>query len=97
MGNPYLQMASTLMAMIDGIQNKYPATWTSAVGTDPQHRLSHAIACSESGLVEGRLLQDALREDRDFLLAGDVFSESLLDLLSQYLPSNSSARTEHSA
>nr|MCU0708117.1 glutamine synthetase [Pirellula sp.] len=96
-GNPYLQMAAILMAMIDGIQNKYsiasqanqaksnhaganPVREEEAVAPDPS-----SIATGESGVLDLALLRQALRDDSDFLLVGDVFSEPLLEALSRFL------------
>ncbi len=83
LGNPYLQMAATLMAMIDGIQNKLPANWSSA--EESQTAQLPPIATGETGLLDVDQLQRSLLEDRDFLLLGNVFSDEILDVLVQYL------------
>jgi glutamine synthetase len=93
-GNPYLQMAAILMAMIDGIQNKYSIA-TQSVRTrdeDSNAAESSLIATGESGILDLELLRRALQDDSDFLLLGDVFSEALLEALSRFLePQNDSS------
>jgi glutamine synthetase len=83
-GNPYLQMAATLMAMIDGIQNKYSV---------PQH-LRHreesvpppdSASHGEPNVWTMAQLRQLLAKDSDFLLVGDVFSESMLETLTRFL------------
>jgi hypothetical protein len=64
------------MAMIDGIQNKTPIT-----GLDG----GREIAAWNSGQIDGPPLVQALSEDRDFLLAGSVFPEPLLDWIAAAL------------
>jgi glutamine synthetase len=83
-GNPYLQSAAVLMAMIDGIQNKYAvshALRSRVEETVPGHGLPQA----EPTLGSARDLRKALSEDCDFLMVGDVFSESLLQTMTRYL------------
>jgi glutamine synthetase len=86
-GNPYLQMASILMAMIDGIQNKYsiPSQPNRTKEGDADATDSTLVATGESGVLDLELLRQALRDDSDFLLVGDVFSEPLLDALTRFL------------
>ncbi|MFN7732635.1 MAG: hypothetical protein ACK5OB_12080 [Pirellula sp.] len=74
--NPYLLQSAILMAMIDGIQNKTPMT-----GLDG----GREIAAWNSGQIDRPPLVQALSEDRDFLLAGSVFPESLLDWIAAAL------------
>lgn len=83
-GNLYLQLAATLMAMIDGIQNKH------SVSQHLRHRdeiagASDSVSAQDADLWGVSQLREALAEDADFLLVGDVFSESLLDSLSRFL------------
>lgn len=83
-GNPYLQMAATLMAMIDGIQNKY------SVSQQVRHREEsmsppESPSSGESNVWSVSQLHQSLQEDSDFLLVGDVFSESLLETLTRFL------------
>ncbi len=75
--NPYLAFAAVLMAMIDGIQNKI----------DPGQPLDKDIYNLEPeelqnvpktpGSLEEAL--QALRQDHEFLLRGDVFTEDVID------------------
>jgi glutamine synthetase len=74
--NPYLVQSAILMAMIDGIQNKTPMT-----GLDGGREI---VAWNE-GQIDGLPLVQALSDDRDFLLAGSVFSEPLLDWIAAAL------------
>lgn len=84
--NPYLAMASVLMAALDGIQNKiHPG--------QPLDKDIYDLDPAE--LVDipkvPRTLEDALyalRKDHDFLLRGDVFTEDVIDTWIWY-------KTEH--
>jgi glutamine synthetase len=90
-GNPYLQMASILMAMLDGIQNKTaPETHSRDLGDVQEAKL--AIANNDSGVIDFEFLYQTLLADREFLLLGNVFSEDLLDLLALYLQPGQAAR-----
>lgn len=80
--NPYIHLAAVMMAMIDGIQNKYPGTVSVDAGSG---RDGLSVAGGEGGIPDPRRLSQSLIEDRDFLLYGDVFSEGLLDLLTEFL------------
>jgi glutamine synthetase len=80
--NPYIHLAAVMMAMLDGIQNKYPGMVSSEVGSG---RDALSVAGGEGGIPDPRRLSQSLIEDRDFLLYGDVFSEGLLDLLTEFL------------
>jgi glutamine synthetase len=75
--NPYLSFSALLMAGLDGIQNK----------TDPGEPLDKDIydlppeelalvPCTPGGLDEAL---KCLREDHEFLLKGDVFSEDAIN------------------
>ncbi|RLD09412.1 MAG: type I glutamate--ammonia ligase [Chloroflexota bacterium] len=80
-GNPYLALAAQLLAGIDGIQRKLDPTelgfgpidadvfsWT-----DEQRESIKPLPTSLEAALQ------ALADDHDFLLAGDVFSEELLE------------------
>jgi glutamine synthetase len=71
-GNYYLSCAATIMAMIDGIQNKTPLPSREQVD-----------AGSVIPVVQNRWdrqkAAEALDADSDFLTQGDVFSEDLID------------------
>ncbi|MCB0994765.1 MAG: type I glutamate--ammonia ligase [Acidimicrobiales bacterium] len=75
--NPYLAFAAMLMAGIDGIVNKIDPG-------DPLDKNIYDLPPEEAALVEkvpgsleGALA--ALESDTDFLLAGDVFNQDLID------------------
>ena len=76
-GNPYLTFASMLMAGLDGIKNKiHPG--------DPIDKDLYDLSPKELKdipTVSGSLREalDALDADRDFLKAGDVFTDDLID------------------
>ena len=70
--NPYLAMAALLMAMIDGIQNKiHPGEPLDELPAPGLSSLTHLPQSLEQAL-------EALEQDGDFLLRGDVFSEDIL-------------------
>ncbi len=76
-GNPYLTFASMLMAGLDGIENKiHPG--------DPIDKDLYDLSPKELKdipTVSGSLREalDTLDADRDFLKAGDVFTDDLID------------------
>ncbi|WP_028821940.1 type I glutamate--ammonia ligase [Propionimicrobium lymphophilum] len=76
--NPYLAFAAILLAGIDGIQNRIEPD-------DPIDKDLYELPPEEHEQVAqvpaslGEAL-DALDKDRDFLLAGDVFTEDLIDI-----------------
>lgn len=76
-GNPYLSFAAMMMAGIDGIKNKiHPG--------DPMEKNLYDLPPEELidvATVSSSLSQalEALDTDREFLLAGDVFSNDLVD------------------
>ncbi|MBL6934266.1 MAG: type I glutamate--ammonia ligase [Alphaproteobacteria bacterium] len=76
-GNPYLTFAAMLMAGLDGIENKiHPG--------DPMDKNLYDLPPEELKdipTVCGSLREalDALSADRDFLKAGDVFTDDLID------------------
>ncbi len=75
--NPYLAMAAVLMAALDGIQNKTtPGAPLDKDIYDLQPDELETVARTPSSLEQS--LQ-ALRNDHDFLLRGDVFTEDVID------------------
>ena len=74
--NPYLAFPAMVMAGLDGIQNKIepPAPVDKNIYDLPPEEKAD-IASVPGTLAESI---DALRNDHDFLLAGGVFSESLI-------------------
>jgi glutamine synthetase len=76
-GNPYFAFAAMMMAGLDGIQNKtHPG--------DPLDKDLYDLAPEESkGIPEVcyslEEALDALSEDREFLKAGDVFTDDVID------------------
>ncbi len=75
--NAYLAFAAMLMAGLDGIQNQIepPAPLDKDLYDLPPEEL--ALVPSVPGSLEESL--DALEADHDFLLAGDVFTEDLIE------------------
>ncbi len=74
--NPYLAFAAMLMAGLDGVENKLPAG-------DPLDRDIYDLSPEElknvpslPGSLDAAL--DALEEDHQFLLKGEVFTEELI-------------------
>jgi glutamine synthetase len=81
--NPYLAFAAMLMAGIDGIRNEL----------DPGSPADYDVFEEANGRipqVPGSLAEalDALEHDRDFLLAGGVFSEDLIQTWIDYKREN---------
>ncbi len=75
--NPYLAMSATLMAAIDGIQRRLEPGQPldkDIYGLSPEELKGYAGVPTS---LEESLA--ALREDRDFLLRGDVFTEDVID------------------
>ncbi len=75
--NPYLCFASLMMAAIDGIQNKiHPgdAADKDLYDLPPEEAAEIPTVCSS---LEQAL--DALDSDRDFLTAGNVFTNDMID------------------
>jgi len=76
-GNPYLAFAAMLMAGLDGIQNRI------APGEPLEKNLYDLPPEEQEGVptVAGSLEQalEALDRDREFLKAGDVFSDDLIE------------------
>lgn len=76
-GNPYLTFAAMLMAGIDGIRNKIdpgPPIDKDMYDLPPEELANIPQVCSS---LDQAL--EALDQDRDFLKAGDVFSDDLID------------------
>ncbi len=76
-GNPYLAFTALMMAGLDGIQNKIEPG-------DPFDKDLYSLSPEElSGVptVPGDLAEalQALEDDHEFLLKGDVFTKDLLD------------------
>jgi glutamine synthetase len=76
-GNPYFAFSAMLMAGLDGIQNKiHPgdAMDKDLYDLEPEEEAGLPQVCFS---LEQAL--NALSDDRDFLKAGDVFSDDLID------------------
>ncbi len=76
-GNPYLTFAAMLMAGLDGIENKiHPGDPIDKNLYDlpPEELKDVPVVCGSL-----REALDALDSDRDFLKAGDVFTDDLID------------------
>jgi glutamine synthetase len=73
--NHYLAHAATVMAMIDGIQNKW---------MPPKHTELPDRICTEA-----KALADCFNNDWDFLNRGDVFQEELIEFIRDQLHSKS--------
>ncbi|XZE32902.1 hypothetical protein SH501x_003668 [Pirellulaceae bacterium SH501] len=71
-GNYYLSCAATIMAMIDGIQNKTQLPSREQVD-------SGSVIPVVQNRWDRQRAADALEMDSDFLTQGDVFSEDLID------------------
>src|SRR5699024_10192217 len=76
-GNPYLGFAAQLMAGLDGIRNSIePAEPIDKdlyeLPPDEAKNIQHAPRTLEEAI-------DALEEDHDFLLAGDVFTPDIIE------------------
>jgi glutamine synthetase len=74
--NPYLAFAAILMAAIDGVQNKiHPGEPFDKDLYDLQPEVKGNVPQTPTSLDASL---DALRDDYDFLLRGDVFSEEVV-------------------
>jgi glutamine synthetase len=75
--NPYLAMSAVLMAAIDGIQNRIDPgpPLDKDIYDLAADELEQVPQCPES--LEAAL--GCLRQDHDFLLRGDVFTEDVID------------------
>jgi glutamine synthetase len=75
--NPYLAFAAMLMAGIDGIQNKiHPGDSADKDLYDLPAEEAAEIPTVASSL---EMALDALEADRDFLTAGGVFTDDMID------------------
>ena len=75
--NPYLAMSAVLMAALDGIQNKItPGQPLDKDIYDLKPEELESVAKTPISLEESLT---ALREDHEFLLRGDVFTEDVID------------------
>ena len=82
MANPYLAFAACLMAGLDGIENQIDPG-------EPLDRNTYELSSAESlnvrqlpGSLEESM--NALEEDHDFLLRGNVFTPDVIDVWLQY-------------
>jgi glutamine synthetase len=77
-GNPYFTFAALMMAGLDGIQNKiHPGDPIDVdlyedLSDAEEAKLPHVCSSLDQAL-------EALNSDRDFLKAGDVFTDSMID------------------
>ena len=76
--NPYLAFAAMLMAGLDGIQNGIDPGKPLDSNTYELSEAEEAALKTVPGSLEDAL--DALEEDHDFLLKGDVFTQDVLDV-----------------
>ncbi len=84
--NGYLAFAAMLMAGLDGIQNKIDPgdpLDKDIYGLSPEElaKVPHAAGSLEEAL-------DALKDDHDFLLKGDVFTQDVIDTWIKYKMEN---------
>lgn len=90
--NPYLTFAAIIMAGIDGIQNKiHPG--------DPLDKNIYDLPAEELAKIEStprylREALEALQEDHEFLLKGDVFTQDVIDTWIEYKLENEVAPIE---
>ena len=76
-GNPYLGFAAMLMAGLDGIQNKiHPGEASDKDLYDLPPEVEAEIPTVSSSL---EMSLDALDADREFLTAGGVFTDDMID------------------
>ena len=76
-GNPYLIFAAMMMAGLDGIKNKIDpgaAMDKDLYDLPPEEASNIPTVCHSLAQA-----LDALDQDREFLKAGDVFSDDLID------------------
>jgi len=84
--NPYLALSALLMAGLNGIENQIDPTaegfgpFDIDIAEMPEHQRASIKALPSS--LEGAL--GALRDDHDFLLKGEVFTEDLIDAWIEY-------------
>ena len=80
--NPYLAFSAMLMAAIDGIENKIDPG-------DPLDKDIYSLSPEELANIPstpGSLEEaiNALKQDHDFLMKGDVFTQDLIDMWIEY-------------
>ncbi|WP_413543624.1 type I glutamate--ammonia ligase [Citricoccus nitrophenolicus] len=85
-GNPYLAFAAQLMAGLDGIRNRIEPA-------EPIDKDLYELPAEEAATIQKApaSLEEALRaleEDHEFLLAGDVFTEDLIEAWIEYKREN---------
>ncbi len=81
-GSPYLNFAALTMAMIDGIRNKiHPGDPLDKNIYDLPAQEAAKISSTSTGLD---MAISELKNDMEFLVAGDVFSEDLIDAYLDY-------------
>ncbi|WP_313816372.1 type I glutamate--ammonia ligase [Citricoccus sp.] len=85
-GNPYLAFAAQLMAGLDGIRNRIEPA-------EPIDKDLYELPAEEAATIQKApaSLEEALRaleEDHEFLLAGDVFTEDLIQAWVEYKREN---------
>ena len=80
--NPYLAFAAMLMAGLDGVANNIDP----GKPTDQNLYDLEAAELADIGQVPGSLEEalDALEDDHEFLLAGDVFTEDMIEKYTEY-------------
>jgi len=84
--NPYLAFSAMLMAVIDGIQNKiHPGEPLDRDIYDLPPEMLEKVPKTPRSLDEAL---DALGQDHDFLLRGDVFTEDVIDTWIRYKREN---------
>jgi glutamine synthetase len=77
--NPYLACAAMLLAGLDGIQNKMdPGKPLDKNLYEMTAKELSKVPCAPDSLLGAA---EALEEDHEFLLKGDVFSQDLLDII----------------
>ena len=84
--NPYLAFSALLMAGLDGIQNKiHPGNPVDKDLYDLEPEDMAAIDSTPSSLSEAL---DALEDDHEYLLKGDVFTQDVIDSWIEYKHEN---------
>jgi glutamine synthetase len=74
--NPYLAFSAILMAAIDGVQNKIPAGEPLDRNIyDLPPELAEGVPTTPGSLTAAL---DALQDDHEFLLRGDVFTDDVI-------------------
>lgn len=84
--NPYLAFSALLMAGLDGVQNKiHPGNPVDKDLYDLEPEDMAAIESTPSSLSEAL---DALEDDHEYLLKGDVFTQDVIDSWIEYKHEN---------